>query len=465
MPQKRSTRLLSVNGPRPTTTVGRGASATRRHAIWAALGITLMLIGASEPVCSQPIRKSDREHVRAMLSSIKGDVSKVYYDPTFKGLDVDRRFDAAEASLEKASSLSHAFGIVAQALLDLDDSHTFFLPPSRTTRVEYGWQMQMVGDTCLVIAVKPGSDAEAKGLKAGDEVYSVDDYGPTRENFWRLKYLYYTLRPRPTVRMQLRSPDGSQRHLDVATSMQQKQRIVDLTKAENISQLIQEAESEARLHRHRYYELDDDLFIWQMPRFDLEEGEVDDWMEKVARHKALILDLRGNSGGAERTLQRLVGHFFQRDVAIGDLKLRTETKTLLAKTRGQRAFQGKLVVLVDSQSASAAEIFARLIQLERRGSVIGDRTAGAVMRSRYHPYRLGYDQAIFYGASITEADIVMPDGKSLEKVGVTADELLVPTAADLAAKRDPLLAHAAALLGKVLEPEKAGSLFPIEWQK
>jgi C-terminal processing protease CtpA/Prc len=72
---------------------------------------------------------------------------------------------------------------------------------------------------------------------------------------------------------------------------------------------------------------------------------------------------------------------------------------------------------------------------------------------------------MYYGASITNADVIMSDGKSLEHVGVTPDELLLPTAADLAAKRDPVLSRAAALVGMQLAPEKAGAMFPIEWRK
>jgi C-terminal processing protease CtpA/Prc len=71
---------------------------------------------------------------------------------------------------------------------------------------------------------------------------------------------------------------------------------------------------------------------------------------------------------------------------------------------------------------------------------------------------------ILYGASITNADLIMSDGKSLERIGVVPDELLMPTAEDLAAGRDPVLARAAALLDTRLDPAVAAKLFPFEWR-
>lgn len=87
------------------------------------------------------------------------------------------------------------------------------------------------------------------------------------------------------------------------------------------------------------------------------------------------------------------------------------------------------------------------------------------MQSRQYGHEVGIGVISFYGASITNADVVMKDGKSLEHVGVTPDELLLPTPADLAANRDPVLSRAAALVGLTLDPEAAGNLFPIEWRK
>ena len=121
-------------------------------------------------------------------------------------------------------------------------------------------------------------------------------------------------------------------------------------------------------------------------------------------------------------------------------------------------------MLIDAGSASAAEMFARIVQLEKRGVVIGDRSSGSVMEARFHKLQVGIKSAIGFAISATEADIIMPDGKSLEHVGVIPDELVLPTAEDMSTNRDPVLAFAAALVGINLDSKKAGELFPVEWK-
>jgi carboxyl-terminal processing protease len=407
----------------------------------------------------------DRERSRMMLANIKIEIKKNYYDPSFHGIDLEARFKAADDKLKEATSRSQMFGIIAQALLDLKDSHTFFVPPQRTARTDYGWQLQMIGDEAYVTAVKPGSDAEKKGLKPGDRVLGVDGYGLTRDNLWIFQYLYYGLRPHPGMNVEAQSPGAPPRQLAVAAKVTEGKLVMDLT-GQDIWTLMREAENEDRLHRHRYAELGDELMIWKMPAFDLEKDKVSEVMSKARKHKALVIDLRGNGGGYEETLLQLIGCVSPKDVTVGELKRRKGAETLVAKTRGaDKVFTGQLIVLIDSRSGSAAELFAHVVQLEKLGTVIGDRSSGKVMRAKNYPFQLGTDTVIFYSASITDADIVMGDGKSLENVGVTPDKLMLPTGEDLAAGRDPVLAYAASLAGVKLEPEKAGALFPIEWRK
>lgn len=102
-----------------------------------------------------------------------------------------------------------------------------------------------------------------------------------------------------------------------------------------------------------------------MPGFDFEPVQVDSLMDRMRNSSGLILDLRGNGGGYVKTLERLSGFFFDEDLKIADLKGRKSMEPIVSKTRGSDVFKGRLIVLVDSKSGSASEIFARLVQLEK----------------------------------------------------------------------------------------------------
>jgi carboxyl-terminal processing protease len=206
------------------------------------------------------------------------------------------------------------------------------------------------------------------------------------------------------------------------------------------------------------------LIIIKLPLFNFSESEAGDLIGRARKHKALILDLRSNGGGAEDSLKALLGLILDHDVSICDRVRRNDRKTLIAKPR-HNPYSDKLAVLVDSNSASAAELFARVVQLEKRGTIFGDRTSGFVMEAQHYSYHTGFNVVAFFGASITEANLIMADGKSLEHVGVTPDETVLPTADDLAGGRDPVIARAAEALGFKLSPAEAGKFFPYEWPK
>jgi len=398
-----------------------------------------------------------------MLKTVKEDIRKNYYDPGFRGIDIDARFKLAEDRMKLTKSNAEVFGVIAQALLEFNDSHTSFLPPQRSARIDYGWLMKTFGDDCYVTEVRPHSDADEKGLRPGDLVQSIDGIRPNKVNLWVFYYLYYQLAPRPIVKMVVQSPGEQSRQLEIKPRIQTGKKVVDLTETFDLNRLWRDEEDEAIVNAHRFTEFGSELLVWKMPHFDLTKDEVDEIVDKAKKHKALILDLRSNGGGAEETLLRLIGNLSDHDVTVGEIKRRKETKPLIAKTRGASGFKGQLVILVDSDSASASEVLARVMQLEKRGTVLGDHTAGKVMRSRAHVHQMGVETVVMYATSVTDADVIMSDGKSLEQIGVTPDETSLPTAENLRARQDPVLSRAAAILGVKLDPVAAGKLFPFRW--
>lgn len=436
----------------------------RTHAVAA---LALFVLASVSPARAQQTLSASRDSGRIMLGVLKGDVLKNYYDPTFHGVDVEARFKEAEAQIKQANSMPEILGIIGAALMSLDDSHTFFMPPRYAVRIQHGWAMQAIGDKCYVVAVQPGSDAEAQGLRPGDRVLSIEGTTPGRADIWKLRYTLYMLAPRPSLHVMVEKPDGRRVTYETKAVVHEGKTVLQLNTgvSSDRNDIIRNIETEERLNAHRYVSAGDDALIWKMPAFDLSEVQVNEMIDRARKHKALILDLRGNGGGSEETLLKLVGGLFDHDVKVGDMKRRKESKPLVAKTRGANAFTGQLVVLVDSDTGSAAEVLARVVQLEKRGAVVGDRTMGAVMRGRSFDHQLGETLVILYGSSVSDADLVLSDGRGLERVGVTPDELMLPKAADLASQSDPVLARAAELVGLKLSPEKAGALFPVEWRK
>src|SRR2546429_7025357 len=134
--------------------------------------------------------------------------------------------------------------------------------------------------------------------------------------------------------------------------------------------IIREIENQEHLARARFVELGEELMILKIPQFVFSEADVNHMIGKARKRKALILDLRGNPGGSVETLKYFLGGIFDHDVKVSDRAGREQKKPLVAKSKKNDAFAGKLVVLIDSESGSAAELFARVVQLEKRGVVL-----------------------------------------------------------------------------------------------
>ena len=406
-----------------------------------------------------------RDEALRMLKDVDEKVSKEYYDATYHGLNLDARYKEAEQKISEAQSLSDAFGVIAWFLDALNDSHTFFVPPRRPFLVEDGWEAGFIGDTCMITAVKEGSDAASKGLKPGDQLMAIEGFRPSRTNWWKLTYAFHSLSPRSGIKLTVVSPGSQPRDLTAMSTVHELPRKYDWRNGIDVWNVIRQAENEEERNKPRTIE-EGDVLVWKLPRFLVSDEQIDGFLHKANNHKAVVIDLRGNPGGAEENLSRLLGGVFDHEVKIADRVERKSSKPFVAKSRGSHAYSGKLVVLVDSRSASASELFARVIQLEKRGTVIGDRSAGAVMEARQFPFSQGsaFGTDLPYGVEVTVADLKMTDGTSLEHHGVVPDEILLPSPEELAAGADPQLARALQLAGAPMSSAAAGQLFPVRWR-
>lgn len=429
--------------------LSRGTRA--RLGAWCCLALALV----PAALTAQDVRPTDRERGRTMLRQMAAHIQQHYYDPTLRGIDVDARVAVLDSVIREATTLADVFGAVALLPMEFNDSHTFFVPPRQRVSVDYGWEMRIVGDSAYVSRVDAGSDAERQGVRVGDRVLTVNGYAPSRRNLWHILYVFNVLRPQPGLFVEMQPPGAPVRGLNLAARVRQRSRIAETSM--DLYQLIREAQNEAE--ELRYWTADlGDVVVWKMPTFDAELRTLRDALRRTRGKRALVLDMRGNAGGSVAVMTELLDGLSTEPLPVGMLRERGR-ETPLASRGNADAFTGELVVLVDSESASAAEVVARVVQLAGRGVVLGDRTAGAVMRGRMEMLTMGAELVVSYGVSVTDADLVMSDGGRLEGAGVTPDEIILPGAGEMAAGEDPVLSVALERLGISMDPAAAGALF------
>jgi carboxyl-terminal processing protease len=173
--------------------------------------------------------------------------------------------------------------------------------------------------------------------------------------------------------------------------------------------------------------------------------QVDEAVEAFRAHDAIVVDLRGNGGGAGGMVMGVAGHFLTERVSLGDFRTRRSTLQFRANPRrvspsGQRVepFAGPVALLIDETSGSASEVFAGGMQVLGRVRVFGSTSVGGVLPAMFD--RLPNRDVLYHAI----ADFATPDGIVLEGRGVQPDEPIRPTRTDLLAGRDPVLEAALA---------------------
>ncbi len=150
-------------------------------------------------------------------------------------------------------------------------------------------------------------------------------------------------------------------------------------------------------------------------------GEVREGVERELRAHArgIVLDLRSNGGGLVEEA-RLIASIFIEQGTIVSTRGRTQPSDTLTATGGAISPSIPVVVLVDSNTASAAEIVTAALQDHHRATVVGTHTFGKGVFQEEEPLSNG-------GAlDITVGEYFTPDGRNLGGGGVKQGAGIVP---------------------------------------
>jgi C-terminal peptidase prc len=137
-------------------------------------------------------------------------------------------------------------------------------------------------------------------------------------------------------------------------------------------------------------------------------ARLDAEVERLVRAgaRALVLDLRGNPGGALQSALEAAGLFLRPGAPLVRL-LRPGRPPELLRAEGSGRWQGlPLVALIDNQTASAAEVLAATLQDARRAPVVGEQSFG---------------KGVAETPGGAWAVLTRADGRDLRHVGVETD--------------------------------------------
>lgn len=315
----------------------------------------------------------------------------------------------------KPSTTDRAYGAIHGLLSVLNDQHTIFMPPvaaKQDTAVMQG-QVGGVGATVgtteageiLIIALKRGWPAEQAGVKPGDIIIAVDGKDVTKLNLAdTVNLIKGTLGTTVTLTLKRKGATDP-----LSLTMTRGQINVYGTMLDGgVAYLSME------------------LFSASAPK------DITAALEKLLpqKPKALILDLRGNGGGYLNESLEIADLFLPQGIIATEKLVTGEVKHFSSKS-GDLAEDIPMIVLVDSNSASASEIVAGALKDRKRAVLIGTQTFGKGSVQGIHILSDGSQLRVTEGAWYTpnETPIEHRDGQP----GGLKPDILV----ELPQNRDP----------------------------
>ncbi|XGA80112.1 S41 family peptidase [Halomonas sp. CH40] len=155
-------------------------------------------------------------------------------------------------------------------------------------------------------------------------------------------------------------------------------------------------------------------------------------LERMADDQALeglVLDLRNNPGGILQSAVDIADIFLDDGLVVYTEGRLSNTQMSFSATSNTPAAEIPLVVLINSGSASAAEIVAGAIQDQRRGVIMGTDSFGKGSVQQIMPLDNGE------GLKLTTALYYTPNGRSIQAQGITPDVEVVRGRLEVAESR------------------------------
>lgn len=424
------------------------------------------------------------EEALAQFDAVWTIIRDQHFDPTLGGLDWDAVREELRPRAEAAETRSEVRGVVRDMLERLGQSHFVLIPGELAANAEDEEEGDIDDDPADVADTNGGNAAapRAEDVDVDEDhlggvgldmrwrdgrllVTRVDAGSPAYAAGIRLGWSVLSVRGRE-VEDTLRRLEGREAR-EVAAGMRQIARERTFgTVGSQVDLVVEDAEGE--VHELELVRAPRDVRVssfGNLPEFNLEFREerltrggrdfglihfsnwflpvaqpIDEAVDDLRDVDGMILDLRGNGGGALALVMGVAGHFFEERQAFGEHMQRDQTLTYRANPRfvnraGESVtpFGGPLAILVDETSGSASEVFAGGLQSVGRARVFGETSMGAVLPSR--TTELPGGDVLLHAF----ADFKTPDGTHLEGRGVVPDEAVPLRREDLLEGRDPQL--------------------------
>ncbi|MBI1221667.1 MAG: PDZ domain-containing protein [Bacteroidetes bacterium] len=279
------------------------------------------------------------------------------------------------------------------------DPHSVFIPAKDIEAVNeplegefdgIGVEFNILDDTVYVVNIIEGGPSEKAGLQAGDRIITVDD-----------SLFSGTKLTNERVVKTLKGRRGTS--VNVGIKRYGKKELLPI---EIVRGTIPVHSVDA------HFMIDNQTGYIKLVRFSATTSdEVRDALHalKGSGMQNLVLDLRGNPGGYLNAAIQVADEFLNGKKLIVYTEGRTQArKTYKAGRRGNFE-DGKLVVLLDEQSASASEIVSGAIQDWDRGIIVGRRSYGKGLVQE--PFELTDHSVI----RLTISRYYTPTGRSIQK--------------------------------------------------